>query len=103
DFDIPTWAQGRSDVVILEDQDPAHIRWLMTHCYSYLSFSRQESFGWSLADALHDAPSIVSRRIGVLSYKEADVGGVSFIDEGKWFCDFDKVKQVDPSARDLDW
>ncbi|MBW2109294.1 MAG: glycosyltransferase, partial [Deltaproteobacteria bacterium] len=40
---------------------------LYEHCTAYVSFSREESFGWAVADALMYNKPVISRRVGVIS------------------------------------
>lgn len=66
DWRIPTLP----NVVLVEDAAPAQLRWLYERCLAYVSFSKSEGFGWAIADALHHGCTVVSRRVGVLSFAE---------------------------------
>lgn len=70
-FDIPVDLCDHPGLIHLEDVAPEELRFLYENCLAYLCFSRNESFGWAIVDALQYSQAIVSRRIGVLTYPEA--------------------------------
>ena len=49
---------------------------LYEHATAYVSFSREESFGWSLADALMFDKPIISRNVGVISSLDPNQRGL---------------------------
>lgn len=104
DFAIPGWAVDSSKIVLVEDATPEQIRGLYQQCSAYLGFSTREGFGWALADALMEAPAVVSRPVGILSYPQALQPGVFLVDgEGRWSFDFSRLEAGPPAARDLSW
>ena len=83
--------QGLSDKLDLIEQVESHrmvrvaknlsieqIYALYRDCRGYVSFSKSESYGWSLADAISFGKPICSRRTGVLSYFDDFVATTDF-------------------------
>jgi glycosyltransferase involved in cell wall biosynthesis len=50
--------------------------YLYQHATAYVSFSREESFGWAVADAIMFDKPIISRRVGVLSSMASHSAGL---------------------------
>ena len=71
DFDIPEVLRDHPRIVHVDDPTQSELHYLYVHCSAYVSLSRSEGFGWSIADALRYSPAIVSREIGVLTFPEA--------------------------------
>jgi len=74
-----TWDMSREvrphpNIIDLEDPSQAQIRWLYEHCKAYVSFSRFEGYGWSLADALIHRVPIITRNVGVITHFPASDG-----------------------------
>lgn len=69
---IPDQLAQHPRIVHIEEATPAQLRYLYGRCEGYVSVSRTEGFGWSLADALRHAPAVYSRRVGVLTFPEVD-------------------------------
>ena len=70
-FEIPSDLAEHPRIIHVDDPTPAEMRYLYENSRAYLSFSRSEGFGWSIADALRYSRAVVSRRVGVLSFEEA--------------------------------
>lgn len=68
---IPDELANHPRIVHVEDATPQQLRYLYEHCEGYVSVSKTEGFGWSIADALRYSPQLVSREIGVLTYPQA--------------------------------
>jgi hypothetical protein len=51
----------------MPDLSQERLYYLYEHANAYISFSREESFGWALADAILFNKPIISRNIGVIS------------------------------------
>lgn len=88
-------------IVHVDDPSPGEMRHLYERCLAYLSFSRSEGFGWSAADALRYSRTVVSRKIGILSYAEALDGVIAVGQE--WSVDWDEAICSKPVKRDLSW
>ncbi|WP_162213212.1 glycosyltransferase [Nostocoides australiense] len=104
DFDLPGSLVGHANLLHVDDPEPGELRHLYENCAAYVSFSRSEGFGWSIADALRYAPAVVARNIGVLTYEESRECPVKIVDG------FDEVDwawigaQARPdSPRELSW
>jgi len=93
-FEIDPSLIEHRNIIHVSDADPSELRYLYEGCAAYLSFSRSEGFGWSIADALRYSRSIVSREVGVLSFRESHQDDVHLIGE-VW--DFNWSK-IDPNA-----
>ena len=50
------------------------IRYLYEKATAYVAFSREEGFGWSIADALLFQKPILARRVGVLTFYGEEPG-----------------------------
>lgn len=101
---IPEAMVRHPRIIHVEDATPAELRYLYENCAGYVSVSKTEGFGWSIADALRYSPRVYSRRIGVLTFPEASAeGAVRATDD----LDFDWVgarcQQAPREARPLDW
>ncbi len=92
------------NIVHVDDPAPAELRYLYENCRAYLSFSREEGFGWAAADGLQHSRSVVSRAIGVFSFPEAQQPGVHLIGE-RWEFDWSLFAEEPeaPPERDLSW
>lgn len=73
---IPEHLAKHPRIVHVEDATAEQLRYLYERCEGYVSVSRTEGFGWSIADALRYSPRVYSRRIGVLTHREA--AGLAF-------------------------
>jgi glycosyltransferase involved in cell wall biosynthesis len=71
-FDIPDLLQNHRNIVHITDASPSELRWLYENCFAYISFSLQEGFGWSVADAVRYSRRVFSRQTGVASFPEVD-------------------------------
>lgn len=100
---IPEELVDHPGIVHVDDPSPAEMRYLYERCLAYLSFSRSEGFGWSTADALRYSRTVVSRRIGVLSYPEvARLQGVYIVGDN-WEADWAGLLHASGfSGRELD-
>lgn len=55
------------NIIHMHNLEQEKMYYLYEHCTAYIGFSREEGFGWAVADALmHDKP-VISRRVGVIS------------------------------------
>ncbi len=101
---IPNHLAQHPQIVHVEDATLAQLRFLYERCEGYVSVSKTEGFGWSIADALRYSPCVFSRRIGVLTFPEASVVGAVRVSEG---LEFDWSDGPDPrparEGRMLDW
>lgn len=68
---IPESLAKHPRIVHVEDATPAQLRYLYERCEGYVSVSKTEGFGWSIADALRYSPRVFGRAIGVLTFPEA--------------------------------
>lgn len=57
--------------------------YLYKHATAYVSFSREESFGWSLADAIMFDKPIITRKIGVISSMDLNQRGLYLYQDSK--------------------
>lgn len=90
------------NIVHVEEPTPAQMRWLYEHCKGYVSLSRTEGFGWSIADALRYSPAVFSRRIGVLTFPKAADAAPSDLHDNldfEWHTTSDRGTR----PRDLPW
>lgn len=104
DFAIPETIAQHPRVVHVDDPSPSQLRFLYEGCTAYVSFSRTEGFGWSIADALRYAPAVVAREIGVLTFPEARDYPVQFVTDFTRI-DWGWVRAQEPPGgpRDLPW
>lgn len=102
-FDIPAELAHHPRVIHVDDPSPAEMKYLYENARAYLCFSKSEGFGWGIADALRHSRAIVSRRLGVLSFPQADVPRVIEVDE-PWRVDWSLIetRAGDPDAQ-LEW
>lgn len=82
---IPVELAQHPRIVHVEDATGEQLRYLYEHCEGYISVSKTEGFGWSLADAMRYSPAVYSRRIGVLTFPEAEAMPGCQCDEGLRF------------------
>jgi len=68
--------KAHENIVYLESVSQSQLSYLYENTLAYVSFSRKEGFGWSIADALLNHKPIISRRVGVLSYYKKPPEGV---------------------------
>lgn len=71
------------NIIYLESVSQAQLRYLYENALAYVSFSRKEGFGWSIADALLFRKPIISRNVGVLSYYEKPPQGLFIYEDEK--------------------
>lgn len=87
-FDIPVTLAQHANIIHVDDPSQGELRFLYERCSAYLSFSKAEGFGWSIADALRYSPGVISRKIGVLTFpqavEECPVQTVTAFDEIDW-------------------
>lgn len=106
---IPEALTDHARITHVVDATPAELRYLYERCEGYVSVSKTEGFGWSIADALRYSPAIFSRRVGVLTFPEADMTSKCEVSEKlqfDWTRKPQSVETADPSAcglHDLDW
>lgn len=93
-FTIPDELARHPRLIHVDDPIPAQLRYLYENCLAYLSFSKTEGFGWSLADGLRYSTAVVTREIGVFSYPQAWQEGTIRVSE-PWSVDWGSL----PSAR----
>jgi hypothetical protein len=103
-FSIPPKLVDHPNVVHVVDAAPSELRFLYEACEAYLAFSRSEGFGWASADALQYSRAVVTRPIGVFSFKEAHQQGVHLIGP-EWSFDWSRLEQpaTPTQDRDLEW
>lgn len=104
-FSIPEDVATHSNIVHVEDPTAAQMRWLYENCVGYVSLSRTEGFGWSIADALRYSPAVFSRRIGVLTFDEArSTVPCQFSEDLRFDWSLAHTLDIDtPPSRDLRW
>ena len=101
-FEIPESLRKHPRVIHVEDPSEATMRELYKGCHAYISFSKSEGFGWSIADALRYSPQIVARKVGVLTYSEVDRD--RFIEvPSEWSVQWDKLRSDLEAPRDIEW
>jgi glycosyltransferase involved in cell wall biosynthesis len=66
------------NIIHLDNLKQEKMYYLYQKTTAYVSFSREESFGWSIADAIMFDKPIISRRIGVLSSLDSNQKGLYF-------------------------
>lgn len=60
--------QHKANLIIKKNISQAQLTYLYENCTGYISFSREEGFGWAMADALVQQKPIISRPVGVMTY-----------------------------------
>jgi glycosyltransferase involved in cell wall biosynthesis len=65
-----------SNIMHFHNLSQEKMYYLYEKATAYVSFSREEGFGWSIADALMFDKPIISRNVGVISSLEAEQTGV---------------------------
>ena len=66
------------NIIYLESIPQSQLNYLYKNALAYISFSKKEGFGWSIADALLYQKPIISRIVGVLSYYKKPPEGIFF-------------------------
>lgn len=89
------------NVRLVVNPSQSTLRTLYESCTAYVSFSRQEGFGWAIADALQYGAPIVSRRVGVLKVPGVDLAGVELYDDPTQIVDLIGQLPHTRHARDL--
>lgn len=103
-FRVPDDLLKHPKLIHVVDPSPPELRHLYHACRAYVSFSRTEGFGWAIADALDLSPAVVSRPIGVLSFKEAPTSRVYLIEGEDWSFDWEiLIGAGSQGTRHLDW
>ncbi|MBW1764135.1 MAG: hypothetical protein JRJ23_05245 [Deltaproteobacteria bacterium] len=64
------------NIIHMHDLNQEQLYYLYEHATAYVSFSREESFGWSLADAIMFDKPIISKRVGVISSLDPEEKGL---------------------------
>lgn len=104
EHEIPEELATDPRIVHVEDASPSQLRYLYEHCAGYVSVSKTEGFGWSIADALRYAPAVYSRRIGVLTFDEAEQAAPCELqDDLEFDWSADRSSQLPTAPRNLRW
>lgn len=93
-FEVREVLRGHPNVVHLDDPTPGQLRDLYERAWAYVCFSRAESFGWAIADALVHARAVVSRPVGVLSHLCEPDPSVFLVDDVRQF-DWSRLDGLD--------
>ena len=101
EFTLPDTLLDHPNIVHFDQLGSAERRWLYQRADAYLCFSRTESFGYAIADALAYSRAVVSRRVGVLSYPEAVHDSVFLVDD-EWAFDWSLLDTVPLGPPDRD-
>jgi len=101
-FVIPERLTNHTGIIHVDDPTLAQMRYLYERCEGYISLSRTEGFGWSIADALRYSPAVFSRKIGVLTFPEAAAAAPCALSEDLDF-DWNLSPSLDQRPRDLQW
>ena len=101
-FTIPEALTNHPDIIHVDDPTLAQMRYLYERCAGYISLSRTEGFGWSIADALRYSPAIFSRRIGVLTFLEALTTAPCYLNDHLEF-EWSPAPARDQRPRGLPW
>ena len=64
------------NIIHMPNLSQERLYYLYEKALAYISFSREESFGWSLADAIMFDKPIISRSVGVISSLDQDQKGL---------------------------
>ena len=75
-FPIKQNIRKHPNIIHMHNINQEKLYYLYEHATAYVSFSREESFGWSLADAIMFDMPIISRRIGIISSLEPKQKGL---------------------------
>lgn len=94
---VPDALLNHPNIIHIVDGTHGQFRWLYEHAQAYLSFSRSESFGYAIADALVHCRAVISRQVGVLSYPESLDDTVFLVGE-TWDFDWSLLDAI-PDAR----
>lgn len=103
---IPKVLAHHPQIVHVEDATPGQLRYLYEHCEGYVSVSKTEGFGWSIADALRYSPAVYSRRIGVMTFPEvSELGGCQLDDDLRfdWGASLSPKEQGSSPDNQLGW
>ena len=103
---IPEELAHHPRIVHVEDATREQLRYLYEHCDGYVSLSKTEGFGWSIADALRYSPAVYSRRVGVLTFPEGDALAWVQCDEDlhfDWDASSGARRQRSTTRNRLDW
>lgn len=65
--DIAHNIRDHPNIIHMHNLEQEKIYYLYEHCAAYVCFSREESFGWAVADALMYDKPVIARRVGVIS------------------------------------
>ena len=94
---IPDSLAQHPRIVHVVDATAEQLRYLYEKCSGYLCLSRTEGFGWSIADALRYAPTVFSRRVGVLTFPEIAAAEECQVSDDLTF-DWSATASVQPSS-----
>jgi len=99
---VPEALLDHPNIIHIDDGTHSQFRWLYENAQAYLSFSRSESFGYAIADALVHCRAVVSRQVGVLSYPESIDDTVFLVGE-TWDFDWSLLHEIpeERTPRDL--
>ena len=89
------------NLIPLESVSQGQLRFLYEHCAAYVSFSRSESFGWAIADALQYGAPVFSRQVGILTYPDLDLRGVHVYSSESELVDLVATPPEEKYQRDL--
>jgi len=64
------------NIIHMHNLNQEQLYYLYEHATAYVSFSREESFGWSLADAIMFDKPIISKKIGIISSLDTEEKGL---------------------------
>ena len=74
--------------------------YLYQNATAYVSFSREESFGYAVADAIMFDKPIIARRVGVLTLLDADEKGLYLYDNALGLRNLIGLKSFDQPSYD---
>ncbi len=89
------------NIVPVHSPTRSELRYLYTHASAYVSYSRNEGFGWSIADALLFHKPVIARNIGVLTYFPSEASGLYCYENTDALIEFLRLPAYEPSQCDM--
>lgn len=88
-------------VLQIIDADPAELKYLYENCTAYVSLSKNEGYGWAIADALNEGKPVISRRVGVLTLFPEHLSGIYLYTSTAELIETLRLKRFDRPTVDL--
>ncbi|MBW2319341.1 MAG: glycosyltransferase [Deltaproteobacteria bacterium] len=92
--------KNHSKIIHMSNLSQENLYYLYGQATAYVSFSREESFGWALADAIMFDKPIISRNVGVVSSLDPSLKGLYIYNDTDGLISFLKCRSFERGAYD---